>query len=65
MNTLPPRILLFTGGDPISLIVKWQTRSKYSHAALLIPGTNTLIESFPFIGVRKRELTAKDSKSSA
>lgn len=54
------RILLFTGGDPISLLVKWQTRSEYSHAALLIPGTKTVIESYPFVGVRKRELTSKD-----
>lgn len=54
------RLLLFTGGDPIAAIVKWQSRSHYSHAALLIPGTNTVIESYPFYGVRKRKLTAKD-----
>jgi hypothetical protein len=53
-------VLLFTGGDPIAAIVKWQSRSEYSHAALLIPGTTTVIESYPFYGVRKRELTAKD-----
>lgn len=66
MNTADPsftqygRVLLFTGGDPIAAIVKWQSRSHYSHAALLIPGTNTVIESYPFKGVRKRTLTAKD-----
>lgn len=54
------RVLLFTGGDPIAAIVKWQSRSHYSHAALLIPGTNTVIESYPFKGVRKRQLTARD-----
>lgn len=54
------RVLLFTGGDPIAALVKWQSRSHYSHAALLIPGTNTVIESYPFVGVRKRQLTAKD-----
>ena len=61
---LPPptlgRVLLFTGGDCIASLVKWQSRSHYSHVALLIPGTNTVIESYPFKGVRKRELTAKD-----
>lgn len=56
----PARILLFTGGDPISLVVKWQTRSAYSHAAILLPDSNTVIESYPFAGVRKRTLTQKD-----
>ena len=54
------RVLLFTGGDPIAMLVRWQSRSIYSHAALLIPGTNRVIESYPFKGVRERELTAKD-----
>lgn len=54
------RVLLFTGGDPIAAIVKWQSRSHYSHAALLIPGTNTVVESYPFQGVRVRKLTPKD-----
>lgn len=54
------RILLFTGGDPIAAVVKWQSRSHYSHAALLIPGTNSVIESYPFRGVRKRALGRKD-----
>ncbi len=53
-------VLLFTGGDFISWIVKFQTRSHYSHAALRIPGTNRVIESYPGKGVRERELTAKD-----
>lgn len=54
------RVLLFTGGDPISALVRWQSRSMYAHAALLIPGTNRVIESYPFAGVRTRELTAAD-----
>lgn len=53
-------VLLFTGGDPIAQLVRWQSRSIYSHAALLIPGTLTVIESYPFHGVRKRQLTPKD-----
>jgi hypothetical protein len=57
---LTGRVLLFTGGDPIAAIVKWQSRSAYSHAALLIPGTNTVIESFPFRGVRQRTLSVRD-----
>jgi hypothetical protein len=54
------RVLLFTGGDPIASIVKWQSRSHYSHAALLIPGANRVIESYPFHGVRQRALTVRD-----
>ena len=54
------RVLLFTGGDFIAWLVKWQSRSHYSHAAILIPGTNRVIESYPGRGVRERELTAKD-----
>jgi len=54
------KILLFKGGDWISWVVKWQSRSIYSHAALLIPGTSTCIESYPGVGVRKRELTEAD-----
>ena len=59
-DTTCGRVLLFTGGDPIASIVKWQSRSHYSHAALLIPGTNRVIESYPFYGVRERELRVKD-----
>jgi len=59
MNQLG-KILLFRGGDWISWAVKWQSRSIYSHAALLIPGTNSCIESYPGPGVRIRELKAED-----
>ena len=54
------KVLLFKGGDWISWVVKWQSRSIYSHAALLIPGTLTCIESYPGVGVRHRDLTAED-----
>jgi uncharacterized protein YycO len=60
MNTQLGKILLFRGGDPISWVVKWQSRSIYSHAALLIPGTNSCIESYPGPGVRIRDLKAED-----
>jgi len=54
------KVLLFKGGDPISWLVMKQSRSIYSHVALLIPGTNECIESYPGPGVRRRKLTAKD-----
>lgn len=60
MKTLLGKVVLFKGGDPISWAVQWQTRSVYSHAALLIPGTRTVIESYPGTGVRIRHLTDKD-----
>lgn len=63
MNNQLGKVLLFKGGDPISWIVKKQSRSIYSHAALLIPGTKTCIESYPGSGVRLRQLTAKDWES--
>lgn len=59
MNSLG-KILLFKGGDPISWIVMKQSRSIYSHVALLIPDTKECVESFPGSGVRRRLLTAKD-----
>lgn len=54
------KVVMFRGGNPISLLVRLQTRSIYSHTALLIPGTNWVIESYPGAGVRKRCLTDKD-----
>jgi uncharacterized protein YycO len=59
-SNLLGKVLLFKGGDPISWIVKVQSRSIYSHAALLIPGTSQCIESYPGSGVRIRELSAKE-----
>lgn len=60
MKKLLGKVLLFKGGDPISWIVQKQSRSIYSHAALLIPGTRSCIESYPGSGVRIRQLTDAD-----
>jgi uncharacterized protein YycO len=54
------KILMFRGGNPISWLVKVQTRSIYSHVAMLVPGTNRCVESYPGKGVQERELTDKD-----
>lgn len=63
MNTnMLGKVALFRGGDPISFLVKWQTRSMISHAALLIPGTRRVIEAYPGSGVRTRELTDEEMK---
>ena len=58
--TLKGKIALFRSGNPISWLVRAQSRSIYSHAAILIPGGNWVIESYPGAGVRKRCLTDKD-----
>lgn len=61
---LKPRIALFRGTGIISALIKIQTRSEYSHAALVIPGTiNTVIEAKEFAGVQTRELTEHDMRS--
>jgi len=49
-----PAILLYRGTSLIDRLIKWQTRSMYSHAAILLPNGN-IIESYPGIGVRLRE----------
>ena len=49
-----PAILLYRGHGLIDGLIKWQTRSEYSHAAILIPNGN-IIESYPGVGVRLRE----------
>lgn len=54
------RVALFTGGDPIAKIVRWQTRSPFSHAALLLPCGTRVIESYPGPGVRIRHLSRED-----
>lgn len=56
------KVLLFKGGDPISWVVQWQTRSIYSHVALLEPDGRYCVESFPGEGVRRRVLTEADWK---
>jgi hypothetical protein len=57
------RVALFRGGDPIAKIVRWQTRSPFSHAALLLPCGKRVIESYPGSGVRIRHLDAADWKN--
>lgn len=56
------KVLLFKGGDPISWLVCTQTRSPYSHAALLDKCGCCVLESFPGTGVRRRTLTQDDWK---
>jgi len=58
------RILLYRGRGPISKAIQWQTRSVYSHAAILLPDGVTVIEAMQFKGVRTRSLydpTVKDA----
>jgi uncharacterized protein YycO len=66
MNMEPnmkPRIALFNGDGMVSWLIKKQTRSKYSHAAMLIPGTtNRIIESREFKGVRLHTLDESDNR---
>jgi uncharacterized protein YycO len=50
-------ILLFKGKGLISSLVRWQTRSEYAHAAILFPDGVTLVESWPFVGVRIKKIT--------
>jgi uncharacterized protein YycO len=58
---MTPRVALFNGDGVVSWLIKKQTRSKYSHAALLLPGTtDQVIESREFKGVRLHTLTDND-----
>lgn len=50
------RVLLFRGRGVISTLVRWQTRSIYSHAALLLPN-GQILESWQGAGVRVRSLS--------
>lgn len=49
-------ILLFKGRGIISTLIRWQTRSPYSHAAILLPD-GSIVESWQGKGVRETELT--------
>lgn len=51
-----PCILLFRGRGFISRAIRWQTRSRYSHAALLLPGGTEIIEAWQFRGVQQRRI---------
>lgn len=52
------KLLLYNGSGWISKAIEWQTCArgddKYSHAALLYPDGNTVIESYQGAGVRTR-----------
>lgn len=50
-------ILLFRGRGVVSALIRWQTRSAYSHAAILLPDGETIIEAWQFKGVQERKLT--------
>ena len=52
----PGCILLFKGRGIVSGLIRLQTRSVYSHAALLYPDNCTLIESWQGKGVRRTTL---------
>lgn len=50
------RVLLFRGRGVISTLIRWQTRSIYSHAALLLPN-GQILEAWQGAGVRVRSLS--------
>lgn len=60
MNYENCRLLLFSDPGPLALAIRWQTRSKYSHAAILLPDGKSVVESYPGVGVRTRLLAAED-----
>ncbi|MEK6881322.1 MAG: YiiX/YebB-like N1pC/P60 family cysteine hydrolase [Nanoarchaeota archaeon] len=53
-------VLLFKGKGIISSLIRWQTGSIYSHAAVLLDD-NTLVESWQGDGVRKKKITNWDN----
>ena len=52
------RVLLFRGKGLMSRLILWQTRSTYSHAALLLPD-GTVLESWQGAGVRTTRLKSR------
>lgn len=53
----PHRVLLFRGRGIASALIRWQTRCKYSHAALWDGHSKTAIESWVGKGVREITIT--------
>jgi uncharacterized protein YycO len=51
-----PAVLLFRGRGIISTLIRWQSRSPYSHAALLMPD-GRIVESWQGDGVRVKTIT--------
>jgi len=58
-ETFTPRVLLFRGKGVISSLIRWQTRSIYSHAAILT-APDELIESWQGSGVQRRTVKQVD-----
>lgn len=54
------KILLFRGRGLISTLIRWQTRGRYAHAAILFPDGETIIEAWPGPGVRQKKMTDWD-----
>lgn len=53
----PGDILLFKGEDGISKLIRWGTKSKYSHVAVCVsPKMNLAIEAITRGGVRARDI---------
>jgi uncharacterized protein YycO len=60
---LTPRIALYRGTGAVGWLIQKQTRSVYSHAALLVPGTtDRVLESREFKGVQLTTLTEHDRR---
>lgn len=51
------KVLLFRGRGLISSLIRWQTRSQYSHAAFLLADGETIVEAWQGDGVRKKKVT--------
>lgn len=58
-NRTTPAVLLFRGRGAISALIRWQTRSPFSHAALLMPD-GRIVESWQGAGVRVKTLADWD-----
>lgn len=54
--TCQPAVLLFRGRGAISAAIRWQTRSRYSHAALRLRD-GRIVESWQGAGVQIKTLT--------
>lgn len=61
---MKPRIALYRGRGFVSWLIQFQTRSVYSHAAMLVPGSpNRVIESREFRGVQHHALTENEMRN--
>ena len=50
------KVLLFKGRGFVSWAIRWQTRSGYSQAALLLDDNQTVIEAWQGAGVRVKQM---------